>query len=275
MPTNHRHLRDPRADKARDMSRAVLPSTRPKPARRRLAQLRRQHRREVRAALRSVGSCVCDAVNVECPLCNDAGWVAYPLSEHLEAIVDRRAADKLGPLLRWGSAHADRWGDSAESRLRALLPDGAIGGHAMSHLVGAGVVESGPPAWWRTRTPAVPMPWRDVLTDIATWALTEGDHHRALHRLLVAHPATGPGASAAWADRTDVFGRVSHWRPLRGIHDVEQWADDVCGWLGVGPWGKVDLVVEWARALGWSPGDCVLEVRLDAAAARMRARRSR
>ena len=79
----------------------------------------------------------------DCPRCDvdPEQGCAYPVREHRWAISDRRAGDKLGPLLRWGAHHIATFeADEAEHRLRTVLPHGLIGEHALTHLRFAGVL---------------------------------------------------------------------------------------------------------------------------------------
>jgi len=148
---------DPRAAKARDIARSVLPSSGRHRARKELDGLRRRHRHHANARARAIRTlpCLCtdlDDVDLfdtdlsdDCPRC-DADPVLgseYPLSDHLYAISDRRENDKVGPLLRWGARYADGLApDEAEHRLRTLVPDGVIGAHAITHLRAAGILRN-------------------------------------------------------------------------------------------------------------------------------------
>ena len=130
---------NPRAAKARDISRSALASTRRVGARSALTTVRRQHRHHMAAFLHEVAKrpCVCADEVDECPRCDSEPDIAvvYPLSDHLGAVSDRRSCDKLAPLLRWGRSCVGVDGPaSGPVQLRAMLPVGPIGDHAMAHL---------------------------------------------------------------------------------------------------------------------------------------------
>jgi hypothetical protein len=125
------------SSKRRQMARSILPSTARRSARAELAHLRRSHRRATRATLTTLvppGTRVAEAV---LSFLDDAQLPRYPTIEIGEVVGERRGADKLGHFIRWATAvtvdvrPADRL-----SRMRALLPDGLIGAHALSHLAG-------------------------------------------------------------------------------------------------------------------------------------------
>jgi hypothetical protein len=158
---HHTRRRDPRTAKQRDIARSVLPSTSRKGARRALRAIRRADRRTVKRALSTCrearttipgngtvsdsGACWCgtggggltDASNsAGCDLCGLA-LPDYPLSEHLQAISQRRDHDRLGSLLRWARSETDGMEpDRARRHLQRILPTGVIGTHAVTHLEG-------------------------------------------------------------------------------------------------------------------------------------------
>jgi hypothetical protein len=114
-------------DKARDMARSILPSRwRGAPAER--ARLQREARRQVHGALRWL---LRDPETWEDGIDLDEG-----LAGRLSSFVwQRRAADKLNPFMRWATEHTRAL--PLESRLgamRAVLPRGLIGAHAVQHL---------------------------------------------------------------------------------------------------------------------------------------------
>jgi hypothetical protein len=109
------------------MARSILPSTDRSVCRHRAA-LHRASRRAVRVQLsRFVGDV--EAWEDEAEIWDD------PQHEISRMVRDRRGADKLNHFQRWAARVTD--GLSAPERLgkmRALLPAGLIGDHAMSHL---------------------------------------------------------------------------------------------------------------------------------------------
>jgi hypothetical protein len=268
---------DPRRAKERDMGRSVLPSTARRDARRTLASVRRKHRRAVAqdlASWRDTRPCACGDLdeNWDCPgnRCDGVG-PDYPLSEHLEAVRERRGADKIGPLQRWagerieglkaelgvvGPATAADAADLARC-LRSVLPPGVIGWHAMGHL--RWLIEE---PWWRRMavTPTVPSR-RDRLVDLARWALETG-RHRQLNTVVKAAALplspfasrTSPDARFAALTRGDDPRRWTRawgvaWRPLHGAHDVEAWAGATAG-FGYHH-DAAGAVMAWAGDLGW------------------------
>lgn len=121
-------------EKARDVARSVLPSTARRAARARRAAIHRRERALERRLLHDlVRSCDPDDV------VDDVGAVRR--SELGRMVADRRAADKVGPLLHWAERTVERDPTLAgapfavvETRFRAVLPAGLIGEHALSHL---------------------------------------------------------------------------------------------------------------------------------------------
>lgn len=258
---------NPAAAKQRDRARSILPSTSRREARRRLSAVRRQHRHDVTRSLRTLARtrCTCDELGGEgdtpCVVC-DYTEPAYPLSEHRDAIARRRAGDKLGPLLRWArqcrDTEAARLGVDALDvsqatdlvrRLRAELPDGVVGWHAVSHLR----FEVLPlPAWWASWRPRRTDP-TSALAALAHWALATG-RHRALNRVCLSatsrrgfDEATSAALDVAyqpcppgWVQRP-----MCQWRPLAGHHDVDAWAGAVTA--------SAAPLLGWAVTQGWCP----------------------
>lgn len=113
--------------KARDMARSILPS-RWRGAQGERARLQRAARRQVHGSLRWL-------------LRDPGAWedgvdFDETLGGQLSSFVwQRRAADKLNPFMRWAAEHtralplASRLG-----AMRAVLPRGVIGAHAVQHL---------------------------------------------------------------------------------------------------------------------------------------------
>lgn len=269
-----RHL-DPAAAKRRDRARSILPSTNRLAARQRLDAIRRHNRRAVTQSLAALtrGGCACDLADapdvpdvpdVPCAVC-DYVEPAYPRSEHLLAITRRRDADKLGPVLRWARQHRDAEAaslgvDELEAhqatdlvrRLRADLPDGVIGWHAVSHLR----FEVEPrPAWWTQWQQASIASPVATLASMAQWAIATG-RHKALNQACVAitgyRAVDEPTSSelgvhyqpcpTGWVQRY-----MMRWRPLAGVHDVDDWAVSVT--VSAAP------LLTWAITQGWVPPD--------------------
>jgi hypothetical protein len=122
-------------EKTRNMARSVLPSNMTVKQRRRHIQHRERSR--VRAELRrarftSPGDLDFSDNSISVDLTKR--WIS-------EMVLERREADKLGPLLRWARHHLDHdpalrdapMADCLE-HFAFLLPDGVIGRHAMTHI---------------------------------------------------------------------------------------------------------------------------------------------
>lgn len=112
-------------EKITDVIRSVLPSTARRDARRTRQLIHRAARRKVKVALRSGDV--------------DAGGdIRGPIED---MVWDRRASDKVGPLVRWALHQARhdprlreaRFGERID-HFRQLLPNNTIGRHALSHI---------------------------------------------------------------------------------------------------------------------------------------------
>jgi hypothetical protein len=135
--------------KIKDMAESVLPSTSRKAARERRRSLHHAERARVRTALHNwVGST--DRADLDI---NPASTYRRDIGE---IVNDRRAGDKVGPLVRWAlrKAHTDPALLSCPQTeqvqaFRALLPDNLIGRHALSHIEAAlhWRRERGQPSW--------------------------------------------------------------------------------------------------------------------------------
>lgn len=134
-------------EKARDMARSVLPSTRRRGARMHRSHAHARERHRVRAALHEVAT-YDDPDDYE----GDLTWEARRAIS--EMVGERRAADKVAPLMRWAERTVERdpvlRDASFEQRVahfRRLLPKGLIGRHALTHL--AWVLDPDPYWPWR------------------------------------------------------------------------------------------------------------------------------
>lgn len=206
--------------KHRDIARSILPSTARRPVRRELAAAKRRHRRLIRADLRALASEVARDVD----RCLDA---TVDLVRTADAEINdlrryRRAADKLNHFERWAVRVtrdlpiADR-----RSHLRALLPDGLIGEHALTHL--DLIPEITPPTqwtWWSDWDPEAEVrrarAGRAALAADLRRALAVPGGHRAVNAALrAAEVAEAPDAPPG--------------RRLLGHHDVDGFVDHVWG----------------------------------------------
>ncbi len=112
-------------EKVRQMSRSILPSTKRKVARKNLTAVKRKNRRTINQRLAR-------AYDMEF----DGDITYYPIRDIREVMFERRAADKLNHYMRWAVERTRNLPDP-ETRLgymKALLPQGLIGDHALSHL---------------------------------------------------------------------------------------------------------------------------------------------
>src|SRR3954452_1108450 len=99
---------DPRPVQQPHITRSLLPATDRRAARRSLTAVRRADRRVNKiatlAATRDARTCSCPgdplaAIELDCPRCDADPWRDYPRSEHLGVIWERRACDKVAPLI--------------------------------------------------------------------------------------------------------------------------------------------------------------------------------
>ncbi|HEY1737613.1 MAG TPA: hypothetical protein VGI86_02830 [Acidimicrobiia bacterium] len=119
-----------------DMARSILPASARarKPARNHRARVHRAARAKARQQLAVAP--FDDDFDADGEIGPDARRAPYGGTRAL--VQRRRAADNIGPFLRWATSHADESGDAPDARvaaLRSVLPRGIIGAHAVSHLV--------------------------------------------------------------------------------------------------------------------------------------------
>jgi hypothetical protein len=135
MPPARKAVMQNHHEKTRDMARSVLPSKLTVKQWRR--QIHHRERSRVRAELHRARYSPGDLDDFS----DTATGVDRTKHEISEMVLERRDADKLGPLLRWAEYHNDH--DPAlrnapvADRLEhfaSRLPDGLIGSHAMIHI---------------------------------------------------------------------------------------------------------------------------------------------
>ena len=113
-------------NKERDMGRSVLPSSSRKAARADKRAANKNYRASVRDAIASF-----DGEDIDESLIRDG----RRLSNMCWMRSERRAADKVAPLMRWAEAKvADLPMEDRETYIRKILPEGMIGNHAWTHL---------------------------------------------------------------------------------------------------------------------------------------------
>lgn len=172
-------------EKARDMARSVLPSTRRRGARMHRSHAHARERHRVRAALHEVAT-YDDPDDYE----GDLTWEARRAIS--EMVGERRAADKVAPLMRWAERTVERdpvlRDASFEQRVahfRRLLPRDLIGRHALNHL--AWVLDPDPYWPWRPQ-PVRPATGPTVRQKLEAIVLT--GRHGELNRRL-RHESSG------------------------------------------------------------------------------------
>jgi hypothetical protein len=118
-------------EKARDMSRSLLPSTKRKGARDARGQLHREARRTARLEL--------SRLKHEPEAFEDLPRPDGGRSPEIGYMVRRRRwADKVNPFIRWATAATRELPrESRLSHIQGMLPKGVIGEHALGHLKGA------------------------------------------------------------------------------------------------------------------------------------------
>jgi hypothetical protein len=113
-------------EKRLQMARSILPSKAAKTARRRKTQHKRRNRRKINMLLAEAAR---DWEAVE-----EEDFHAYPNREIAYAVRERRNADKLNHFERWAPLVTSGPPDQRLAQMRAMLPKGLIGFHAISHL---------------------------------------------------------------------------------------------------------------------------------------------
>lgn len=227
-------------EKARDMARSVLPSTRRKGAREDRSLMHHAERARVRRELhrmRAVG----DPDDYD----GDLGHGSNARRDMAYMVQRRRRADKIGPLIHWAERVVERDPvlvaappEDREVYFRRLLPEGLIGDHAITHLWW---VIDDRPRWWprrQRRTPSADDVER--VEDIVAGGL-HGELNRRvkarLHReirVLARLPAERlvdedhPSPGILVPSRTVAEQRRRPLRFLGGAHDVEAFVDEAC-----------------------------------------------
>jgi len=227
-------------EKARDMARSVLPSTARKGARDTRATIHRRERAHERQLLHDLRHSS-EPDDFE----GDLGVASRHRRDVADMVSDRRAADKVSPLIAWAERLVDRdpmlcaaTPEDREVYFRKVLPPGLIGNHAISHLYW---VLDDRRAWWsraRRHTEHAPNPDVAIVEAIIS-AGRHGDLNRRLRaeldRVVAAtvrlpperlidgdHPA--PGVLLPYRSVTQY--RRRYIRFLAGAHDAEAFVKD-------------------------------------------------
>lgn len=136
-------------NKTRQMARSILPSTRRDFAVKKLKLIRHQNRAATRDALRHLDE--------DWEPTDDVDLCWYPTKDIRKVVQERRAADKIRHFERWAVIFtADiPEPDGRLAKMRAILPKGLIGDHAISHLERCAQFERDKHRYgWRSFTPS-------------------------------------------------------------------------------------------------------------------------
>lgn len=222
-------------DKPRDIARSVLASTAGNMARTTRAQIHQRERSRVRNQLRQLAPGGYDDFD---------GDLDFGGRRHIgEMVNDRRAADKVGPLLRWATRRLERQPRLADAKVaavegyfRGILPAGLVGDHALSHL--GAIFGPRHPAGARRGLGAEPD-WLDQRVQLVNRLVAEGLHGELNRRLRAASlvpirvrvpaPPTAARSTGSPPRRRPQVITVHQHRPVRflgGAHDVAAFACD-------------------------------------------------
>lgn len=203
-------------EKIKDMVESVLPSTARKTARAERRNIHKKQRSRQRDVLRSI--------TAE----SDPDFREGRRGSGIhDMVVDRRAADKIGPLVRWAAAVVERdpvlhgadW-PTQKAWLAAALPKDLIGQHALQHIEWA--IGPRPTYSWMRRTAARPtVEIRAEVTRQVRRILETGRHAELNIRLRAEYAVD---RAPRWAQ---LGKRLRPERLLAGLHDVEAFVEDV------------------------------------------------
>lgn len=131
-------------EKVRQMARSILPSRRGRTAKENLRAIEQRHRAMVKRELRLIDE-VGEPRDCFDPHCDPQYEVAFEVRE-------RRDADKLSHFEKWAVHTTKDIPDPRERvvKMRAMLPKGLIGDHAMTHLENYDEFRTNPYAYGRT-----------------------------------------------------------------------------------------------------------------------------
>lgn len=229
-------------EKARDMARSVLPSTRRRGARADKAAARARERARLRAELHAL-------TRLDDPddFKGDLAWQARrDISEMVE---DRRDGDKLAPLMRWAArtVENDPVLASAEpvdriEHFRRLLPPGLLGRHALFHLEATLGLER----YWYSRPRPSRGPAQPTMRDMVAAIVADGAHGELNRRIrrecsgwiterITLQPcrlidADHPIPGVLLPRRTVSERRRVIVRYLAGAHDIDAFVADTGRW---------------------------------------------
>ncbi|HYO64484.1 MAG TPA: hypothetical protein VEU33_00270 [Archangium sp.] len=219
-------------EKARDMTRSLLPSRHRASARYERASIHRSARRQSHVELAQLAR--------EPESFEDLAGLDDDVTGEIRRMVrGRRAGDKLAPFIRWARAITRELPQhSRMGHLQGLVPPGVIGDHALFHLSNerdfvhpaeAAHREALRRRWARDRTP----PWleRGEQAELLRALVLAPGGHRAFNRWLRLHHVTRyrselrrrpcscePGCTIL--ETVSIPVEPVHPRMLRGVHDV-------------------------------------------------------
>ncbi len=231
-------------EKARDMARSLLPSTRRKAARKHRTGVHREARRTARLEV---------ARFERDPEAFDGapGPEGAPEQEIRYMVQQRRWGDKVHPFIRWATAITRELPrESRLSHVQGLLPRGVIGEHALKHLEGAEAFEDPiEREWWELHWGQRRPQWRWMdrgeQAELLRAVLKAPGGHRAFNRWLQARHVTQYHPQGVPVGPTRA-------RPLRGLHDVLPFLDEVgtyAPWYrGKQAWQPHPQRAEWFHA---------------------------
>lgn len=203
--------------KHRDMARSILPSrARSMPAQ--LATVRRAARHSISHELASLARHrPADDWSEWDDWDENADLRAYPDAEIGQLVYWRRAADKLNHFERWAiEVTKDLAADDRLGHMRALLPRGLIGNHAMSHLRHRPEIN---PHHWRNHSSIGPG-YREVRL-----ARHQAEHIRLCGLLIAVLEAGGHKALNSAVKGAAADGERA--RTLSHVDDVDAFVDHV------------------------------------------------
>lgn len=201
-------------EKIRQMARSILPSKARKSARSRKTAIKRAHRHTMNHIVRTHWEDLPDDFdNQDTP--NLSGVVS-----------DRRDADKLNHFMKWAESLTENMPRECRiSKMRAILPDGLIGEHAVSHLRGRShfILEEDPYWNWRPDYARAEEARHNKRRHTLTEIVHSGWGHTLINKVLRPYPIVYRNVELPPVPK------------LNGLHDIEEYLTN----LYAGSIGKV------------------------------------
>lgn len=214
-------------EKSKNMQRSVLPSTRRKAAREERRSIHKRARARERDTLTEARKTL-DSADVDPD--PDFREGRRKAATHW-MVLDRRAADKIGPLTHWAirTVEADTFLRNAAlheqvAHFESLLPTDLIGQHAVFHIALALEWEFHPDARRRFGgpPPGLSREERRAQAVADAYRIIEVGRHRELNVALRRAYAAGPPPRRFGSPVSPPPVRL-----LRGLHDVDDFASEV------------------------------------------------